>query len=693
MKNEYRLSSNESALAVFMRHVACVLAALACVAAVSCGGRHGRTDARADSLTAMLAAVDDSVAVNSPRALALINEGMAKAKDSLDYYDWYLRLMRYSVQRSVPDTAALRWRHVQGYLSAQRQTPRVRGMAAFLLNAKGSYYYKLHFEPGKAIGAYREAYGLLFGSDCEYRLPDVCANLGDAYVAANDMPYAAWWYRRALFLADSLRLPDREYASLYMGLGRIYLNLGDFDLAGECYRTADAKFGLLPLNMQLYFLNNYGNYYYYQADYRGAEAVFNRMRRLLERNGMQQSYEMYLCKLNMADVMLNLGRTREARRLVGEAYAYFSKIGDATAVYYCHTIQMGLALKAGDNAAVNRLLALEDTAATIDYNMENIRSRYLREYYVEKGDYKAAYRNLSDDIRRNDSLKHSIANMRASEIMMRYEQDTLTLHHQMEMQAKDADIHEARLGLYIGVLTAAAFALLLLYGFTWSRKRRLQLHMQLLQLRLVNVRSRISPHFIFNVLNNRISGASRDDADELMGLVRLIRANLNMSGRYYVSLKEELDFVRYYVSVESKCVDGGLDFSVSAPPDDVLEGINVPSMFIQILVENAIKHGLKRREGSKRLRVTVTVDGRDCRIAVTDNGTGFDIRHGDPSSTGTGLKVIRSTISLVNHGSKRKIRLAIRNLHGAGGGVEGCEVTVTIPLGMRLPGLKGIETN
>ena len=128
MKNEYRLSSNESALAVFMRHVACVLAALACVAAVSCGGRHGRTDARADSLTAMLAAVDDSVAVNSPRALALINEGMAKAQDSLDYYDWYLRLMRYSVQRSVPDTAALRWRHVQGYLSAQKQTPRVRGM-------------------------------------------------------------------------------------------------------------------------------------------------------------------------------------------------------------------------------------------------------------------------------------------------------------------------------------------------------------------------------------------------------------------------------------------------------------------------------------------------------------------------------------------------------------------------------------
>lgn len=693
MKNKYLQGANWICLAAFARRMFGVLAVMLCVAAMSCGGSHEPADSRPDSLTAMLAAADDSMAVNSPHVLGMIRHGMERAADSLSWCDWYLRMMRYSVQRDVPDTAALHWQRVQGFLSAQRQTPRVRGMAAFLLNAKGSYYYKLHFEPGMAIGAYREAYRLLFGSDSEYRLPDVCANLGDAYVAANDMPHAAWWYRRALFLADSLRLPDREYASLYMGLGRIYLNLGDFDLAGECYHTADAKFSLLPLNMQLYFLNNYGNYYYYKADYRGAEAVFNRMRRLLERNGMQTSYEMYLCKVNMADVMLNLGRTREARRLVDEAYAYFSRIGDATAIYYCHTIQMGIALKAGDNAAVSRLLAQEDTAATIDFNMENIRSRYLREYYVWKGDYKAAYRNLSDNISRNDSLKHNIANMRASEIMIRYSQDTLKLNHQMEMQAKDADIHEARLGLYIGVLTAAALALLLLYVYTYARKRRLQLHMQLLQLRLVNVRSRISPHFIFNVLNNRISGASRDDADELMGLVRLIRANLNMSGRYYVSLKEELDFVRYYVSVESKCLDGGLDFSVSAPPDDVLEGINVPSMFIQILVENAIKHGLKRREGSKRLCVTVAVDGRDCRIAVTDNGTGFDIRHGDPSSTGTGLKVIRSTISLINHGSKRKIRLAIRNLHGAGGGVQGCEVTVTMPLGMRLPGLAGIEKN
>ena len=677
----------------FTRDFLPVLAAVVCMAASSCGGGYAPSDARPDSLVAALAAVDDSVSVNSGHSLGMIHAGMDRASDSLAWYDWYLRLMRYSVQRDVPDSTSLRWNQAYAFLQRREQTPRVRGMKGLLLNTKGSYYYKLHYEPSMAISAYREAYAALFGSDCEERLPDVCANLGDACVADNDMPRAAWWYRRALFLADSLRLPDKDNVSLYMGLGRIYLNLGDFDSALSCYRTADTKFSLLPLNMQIYFLCNYGNYFYYAEDYKGAEAVFTRMRRLLEDNGMASSYEMYVCKLNMADVKMNLGQTDEARRLVGEAYAYFTKIGDGTAIYYCHTVLMALALKAGDTAAVRRILDNERLTVTIDFNMANIRSRYLREYYVRKGEYKAAYLDLEADIRRNDSLKHNIANMRASEIMMRYAQDTLQLHHRMEMQEKDADIRQARSYLYLGVLLIAVLALLLLYGYTCFRKRRLYLLMQLMQLRLVNVRSRISPHFIFNVLNNRISSADKKDAGELMGLVKLIRANLNMSGRYYVSLKEELDFVRYYVSVERKCMDGGLDFSVEAPPADVLEGVMVPSMFIQILVENAIKHGLKRREGAKRLRVTVAVAGQECRIVVADNGTGFDIRHGDPSSTGTGLKVIRSTINLINHGSKRKIEMGIRNVEAADGTIGGCEVTITMPLGMRLPGLDGMKTN
>lgn len=150
-----------------------------------------------------------------------------------------------------------------------------------------------------------------------------------------------------------------------------------------------------------------------------------------------------------------------------------------------------------------------------------------------------------------------------------------------------------------------------------------------------------------------------------------------------MSLKEELGFVDYYISVERSCIGDDFEFSIEAPAEDVLQNIMVPSMFIQILVENAIKHGLKRRAGHKSLKVCVTVDKSRCNITVTDNGAGFDIRHSDPNSTGTGLKVIRSSINVINRDNKRKIRLGIRNITGGDGKVAGCEVSLSLPLGLK----------
>ncbi len=70
-------------------------------------------------------------------------------------------------------------------------------------------------------------------------------------------------------------------------------------------------------------------------------------------------------------------------------------------------------------------------------------------------------------------------------------------------------------------------------------------------------------------------------------------------------------------------------------------------------------------------------------IKVTDNGKGFDIRRSSPDSTKTGLKVILSTINLINRTEKRKIRLSIRNVDDGSGGIAGCEATLAIPIGLK----------
>ena len=78
----------------------------------------------------------------------------------------------------------------------------------------------------------------------------VCANLGDAYLFKNSLPEAAAWYRRALFLVDSLQLPAKENITLYLGLATIYLHLDDFDSSLKYYRQTEKYFGDMSLAMQ-----------------------------------------------------------------------------------------------------------------------------------------------------------------------------------------------------------------------------------------------------------------------------------------------------------------------------------------------------------------------------------------------------------------------------------------------------------
>jgi len=677
--------------------IACLVAAAMSLlggALASCGLGAGHDDERSPKLKAALEAVDDSMRDGSPHVDAMIKKGMAEAKDSLEYYDFYLRGIRYSMLLGVSDTAKLNWGDAYKYLMARERTPRIKGMLAFIKNLMGNYYHKIHYDSETVVSIYRSACDDLLGSDAEEGLPDVCANLGDAYFMANDIPKAALWYRRALFLADSLKLLEKQNLSLYMGLGRIYLSLQDYNAALECYRKTDRNIDLMPIGMQAYFLNNYGNYYYFTGDYKAAIATFNRLKAMLERYNLKDSYEMFLCKLNMADVHLNLNQTAEATQCLDEAEAFFRRIDDKTGLYYAHTIRMGLALKEGNVAKVKRILDEEHIdEADIEFQLTNIRQRYLREYFVKEGDYRRAYDNLNRSIVRNDSLKHNLENMRAVDIMTRYTQDTLVLHNQIAMQEKDADIRKAHWGLFVGVLLASILALFTLFMFTWSHKRRLQMQMELMNLKLMSARSRISPHFIFNVLNNRISKTDKRDADELMSLAKLIRANLNISGKSFISLKDELDFVRYYISVEQHCIDGGIEFCVDAPADEVLERIMIPSMFIQILVENSIKHGLKGRQGDKRLCISVNTDDEACKITVEDNGRGFDIRHSDPNSTGTGLRVIRNTINIVNHGSKKKMRMVVSNNIATDGSIKGCRTTLTLPLELTSPTILQMKTD
>ncbi len=166
----------------------------------------------------------------------------------------------------------------------------------------------------------------------------------------------------------------------------------------------------------------------------------------------------------------------------------------------------------------------------------------------------------------NDSLEHRRINMRASEVMERFTQDTLKLHHDLAMEHKNVELQEVKM---FAIAAVAAVLLMIMFFImkTIQNRRRMETNkLRIMQLRMEAVRNRISPHFVFNVLNNKIVHSGNAEADELMRLSKLIRANLDMSCRLDVSLAEELEFVKQYVEVERPLVDDNFEFKLEVAP-------------------------------------------------------------------------------------------------------------------------------
>ena len=662
---------------IVRRWLCATMAVLFCLSA--CRHSAPEPDSRSKEQLALFRALNDSMQHLSPNALPLIREQLQQATDSLTWYDYYLMYGRHYLLSGTPDSLPHYTSRVLRFAGRQPQTRRVRGLAATALSAEGAYHYLLRHDADSVISRYMQAYRLMLHSDMQDALPDLSANIGDAYVAKNELPEGSRWYRRALFLVDSLGLPTKDNQTLYLGLGRIYTTVGDFTQARDYYEKTEQYFADMKPNMQSYFLNNYGNYFYFSRQYPEALATFRRLKAHLEHYRAEDNFDMYLCKVNMADVFLNLGQTDSARHYVSEAEDYFTRQGVSAGVYYAHTIRIGIALRHGDYAEVERLLQADrGFDATKEHDLLAIRQQYLNDYYAKVGDYRRAYQNLKESQQDKDSTEYMRKQMRSSDIMMRLTEDTLRLNHQIRMKQQEAAYAKAQLRLWITTALLVLLALAVVLWYSLERRRKLQNHFDMLNLRLQNARQRISPHFVFNVLNSRMNKGDRQERDQLLSLAKLIRTNLDMTSHPTVTLAEELDFVGKYVEVERQLLGEDFTFTMEAPQKETLETVRIPSMLVQILTENAIIHGLKGKEGGKRLCIRVDTDEAATRITVSDNGPGFDIRHYNSERSRTGLNIIRTTVSAINQENKKhKISFDIKNDNG-------CHCVLTIPKNIKL---------
>lgn len=667
---------------------------IACIAVVTitllvCNPKHSNNDMAQNG---NLRRLDDSIAALAPSALQAIERGMNEANDSTTYYEYVLREARYYSLTERPERADTLIDRVTAFVMHQDDgyyaingtclSPRLNSLMAGAKACQAARYMSNHRDPRRIVALNRETYNLLLNSNSKHNLPKTCANMADAYLLCNDLPNAAKWYRRALFLVDSLELPQKENITLYMGLAQIYLTLRNYNKAKLYYDQTESHVKEMSPSMQAYYINNLGNFYYFQGDYKHALLTFLRMKKMLEQHGMVRTFDMYLCKINLADVYLNLGKLNDATAILDDVEPYFRAQDDNTSIYYCNTIRFGIAVKAGRMKEAGRLMADKTDESLIPYTLVNIRNKYKRRYYEHIGDYSKAYALLNRSIAYNDSIEHNLSNMRSAEIMSRFTTDTLQLHRDLAIEHKNAEIQSIKFTSTLAISIAVTSILLLILWYLYLRKRRFKIQLRMMNLKLDNIRNRISPHFMFNVLNNRIIKSDVKESNELTELAQLIRANLDMSSTLGVELQKELEFVQQYIRVESYLMGDDFHFNIDIAPDVDASSVRIPSMFIQILTENAIKHALRNKEGIKLLSITVRREQHNTVIRVTDNGPGFN-----PATLRrkTGMNIISQTIAVINVRNKDKIRFAIRNIYSPDGQqTKGCEATLKVPDGVKI---------
>lgn len=198
------------------------------------------------------------------------------------------------------------------------------------------------------------------------------------------------------------------------------------------------------------------------------------------------------------------------------------------------------------------------------------------------------------------------------------------------------------------------------------------------------LQAQINPHFLYNTLDSIYSISKIKKVDEISQMVAALSKFFRISlsgGKDTVTLREAIDLVLSYLTIQNIRFKGKIDFDINVPEE--LMQCKVPKLILQPIVENSIYHGIEKRKGAGKLDINAQAKGEIIWIRVEDNGVGIEENE---------LDVLRNSIE--NENFENSKNFALKNLnrqlklkYGLKYGVsiesrlgEGTCVTITLPI-------------
>lgn len=313
-----------------------------------------------DSYSVQLAsqAQDSVIRTNPQQAEQMIAEAKAKAQDSTEYYFAQAVQASLLMTRIENDSSMRLVQSCKDFCARQKSLLPIHYTMLHICENNRACIYQYTYRAEEAAEAYKASIEYCQKSGDMIGLPRVYNNLGITYYTLGNLPMEAYCYRRALFLCDSLNLPDVEKCNCYFMLANCYLQIKNYTQAKEYLDKAYSQYDNMPLYSQYFLMNSYVNLYYYQQDY---EQSWNYLMKIFDKVKAHQNElqdEFAVLKSNYADLSIKMGRNLDqAATYLKEAEDFFRKTNNYTSIYYATTLHLALTLQKNDMAAASALVA------------------------------------------------------------------------------------------------------------------------------------------------------------------------------------------------------------------------------------------------------------------------------------------------------------------------------------------------
>lgn len=224
------------------------------------------------------------------------------------------------------------------------------------------------------------------------------------------------------------------------------------------------------------------------------------------------------------------------------------------------------------------------------------------------------------------------------------------------------------------ILSASIIVSIFQYRIKQIRQRA-ELKTQLQELESRALKAQMNPHFIFNAMNSIQSLIMHNRTDEagnyISKFAKLMRHVLENADTNLVSIEKELNSIQLYIELEKLRMNVDLDYTEDIDPDLAIYNEKIPSLILQPFIENALWHGLNKKDGDKKLSIKIRAEKYWIICIIKDNGVGRENAAGNYDqlpeghlSRATGITLQR-LISFNNTPAVQPIEIIdVKDIHG-----------------------------